>query len=94
MPSSAKVVRTVLQLYFSYRPNYPTPIPHHQALLGIEAAAVECERPFSYRPNHLTLGRACALIAENVAQTLSDLPLPELSMRDSMRDEGGGSGST
>ena len=42
------------------------------ALLGIEAAALECERPFKHRPNHLPLGRFCVVTAENVAQTLAD----------------------
>ena len=42
------------------------------ALLGIEAAALECERPFRRRPNHLPLGRFCLVTAENVAQTLAE----------------------
>lgn len=42
------------------------------ALLGIEAAAVECERPFCWNANHLPLGRFCAVIAGNVGQTLND----------------------
>ena len=42
------------------------------ALLGIEAAAIECERPFRRRANHLALGRFCVVVAENVAQTLVD----------------------
>lgn len=46
------------------------------ALLGIEAAAIECERPFRRRPNHLLLGRFCHVIAENVAQTLADAAKP------------------
>lgn len=39
-------------------------------LLGIEAAAVECERPFRCQSNHLPLGKVCVVTARNVAQTL------------------------
>lgn len=41
-------------------------------LLGIEAAAVECERPFHWNKNHLALGRMCAVVASNVHQTLEN----------------------
>ena len=47
------------------------------ALLGIEAAALECERPFTHRPNHLPLGRFCVVVAENVSQTLADSHAPQ-----------------
>ena len=40
------------------------------ALLGIEAASVECERPFRWEANHLALGKMCSTIAKNVGQTL------------------------
>jgi len=40
------------------------------ALLGLEAAAVECERPFGRKPNHLRLGLMSRIVAENVAQML------------------------
>ena len=40
------------------------------ALLGIEAAAVDCERPFRGTTNHLALGKMCVVVARNVAQTL------------------------
>jgi len=40
------------------------------ALLGIEAAAVECERPVHECANHIPLDSFCATIADNVAQTL------------------------
>lgn len=43
------------------------------ALLGVEAAAVECERPFDYNPNHLTLGKVCVVISRNIAQGLKEL---------------------
>ena len=43
------------------------------ALLGIEAAAVECERPFGHQPHHLALGKFCVVCAENIAQTLRDV---------------------
>lgn len=45
-------------------------------MLGIEAAAVECERPFFRRRSHLTLGRACLVVAQSLVQTAKDLPLP------------------
>jgi ion channel-forming bestrophin family protein len=38
-------------------------------LLGIEAAAVECERPFQRNSNHLALGKAGIVVARNLAQT-------------------------
>lgn len=40
------------------------------ALLGIEASAVECERPFQYHSNHLPLGKMCYINSCNVAQTV------------------------
>eukprot|EP00571_Detonula_confervacea_P001941 CAMPEP_0172321382 /NCGR_PEP_ID=MMETSP1058-20130122/43206_1 /TAXON_ID=83371 /ORGANISM="Detonula confervacea, Strain CCMP 353" /LENGTH=406 /DNA_ID=CAMNT_0013036875 /DNA_START=61 /DNA_END=1281 /DNA_ORIENTATION=- len=40
------------------------------ALLGIEAAAVECERPYQLHSNHLPLGKMCVVVAKNVAQTV------------------------
>ena len=43
------------------------------ALLGIEAAAVECERPFEWHSNHLPLGKMCIVVATNVAQTLVNI---------------------
>mmetsp|Transcript_15081 Transcript_15081/g.27231 ORF Transcript_15081/g.27231 Transcript_15081/m.27231 type:complete len:312 (+) Transcript_15081:333-1268(+) len=43
------------------------------ALLGIEAAAVECERPFDYNPNHLTLGKVSVVIARNIGQALKEV---------------------
>lgn len=42
-------------------------------LLGIEAAAVECERPFQWHSNHLALGKACIVVARNLAQTYENL---------------------
>lgn len=44
-------------------------------LLGIEAAAVECERPFQWHSNHLALGNMCVVISRNVAQTLKETHL-------------------
>jgi putative membrane protein len=41
-------------------------------LLGIEAAAVECERPFHWNKNHLALGKMCIAVASNVHQTLEN----------------------
>ena len=43
------------------------------SLLGIEAAAVECESPFDYKTNHLTLGKASVLIARNIGQALKEM---------------------
>jgi predicted membrane chloride channel (bestrophin family) len=43
------------------------------SLLGIEAAAVECESPFDYKANHLTLGKASVLIARNICQALKEM---------------------
>jgi len=43
------------------------------SLLGIEAAAVECESPFAYKPNHLTLGKASSTVARNIAQALREM---------------------
>ena len=43
------------------------------ALLGIEAASVECERPFDYNPNHLTLGKVCVVVARNIGQALKEI---------------------
>ena len=42
------------------------------SLLGIEAAAVERERPFRRERNHLALGRFATVAAECIAQTLRD----------------------
>ena len=42
-------------------------------LLGIEAAAVECERPFQWYSNHLALGKACVVASANVAQTIRNI---------------------
>lgn len=40
------------------------------ALLGIEAAAVECESPYQLHSNHLPLGKMCVVVAKNAAQTI------------------------
>ena len=48
----------------------PTLFAASWALLGIEAASVECERPFRWDANHLKLGGMCVVVARNVAQTL------------------------
>lgn len=42
------------------------------ALLGIEAAAVECSTPFRRQPNHLLLGEASIIIADGMSHSLSD----------------------
>ena len=43
------------------------------ALLGIEAAAVECERPYQLHSNHLPLGKMCVVVAKNVVQTMKSM---------------------
>jgi predicted membrane chloride channel (bestrophin family) len=43
------------------------------SLLGVEAAAVECESPFDYKSNHLTLGNASVLVARNIGQALKEM---------------------
>ena len=43
------------------------------ALLGIEAAAVECESPFDYNPNHLVLGKVSVVVSRNIGQALREL---------------------
>jgi putative membrane protein len=48
----------------------PTVFAASWGLLGIEAAAVECECPFKYHSNHLPLGKMCVVTARNVAQTI------------------------
>ncbi len=34
---------------------------------------VECKSPFDYKANHLTLGKASALIARNIGQALKEM---------------------
>lgn len=43
------------------------------AMLGLEAASVECERPFGYSSNHLPLAKYCLVIGENIVQTLDEM---------------------
>ena len=43
------------------------------SMLGIEAASVECERPFDWNSNHLTMGKFCILIARNIAQAMKEI---------------------
>lgn len=40
------------------------------AMLGIEGAAVACERPFGLNRNHLPMDYFCQVVAKNVAQIL------------------------
>jgi len=51
----------------------PTVFAASWGLLGIEAAAVECERPFKWRSNHLPLGSMCVVVSRGIAQTLNNL---------------------
>lgn len=40
------------------------------ALIGIEVAAVDCERPMAHRANHMPMDRFCIVVADNAVQTL------------------------
>jgi len=51
----------------------PTVFAASWGLLGIEAAAVECERPFRWHGNHLPLGNMCVVSSQNVAQTMQSM---------------------
>ena len=51
----------------------PTVFAASWGLLGIEAAAVECERPFRWHGNHLPLGKMCVVSNLNVAQILNNM---------------------
>jgi len=51
------------------------------ALIGIEVAAVECERPMAHRANHMPMERFCAVVADNVLQTLQTSRSPLLASR-------------
>ena len=50
----------------------PTVFAASWGLLGIEAAAVECERPFQWHGNHLPLGKMCVVSSRNIAQILNN----------------------
>ncbi|KAL7554282.1 hypothetical protein ACHAWF_017731 [Thalassiosira exigua] len=50
------------------------------AMLGLEAASVECERPFGWSSNHLPLAKFCIVIGQNIAQTLDETELDSRSM--------------
>jgi len=43
------------------------------ALLGVEASAVECEKPFGISRNHLLLGKMGKTVATNIGQALREL---------------------
>lgn len=51
----------------------PTVFAASWGLLGIEAAAVECERPFQWHGNHLPLGKVCVVVSRNVAQIVNGM---------------------
>jgi len=73
-------LRTFLILYLAFRhvesvarngwASLPLLFFESWSLLGIEAAAVECERPFQWQNNHLPLGKMCVTVSQNVAHTL------------------------
>ena len=43
------------------------------ALLGVEASAVACEKPFGISRNHLLLGKMGKTVATNIGQALKEL---------------------
>lgn len=43
------------------------------ALLGIEVASLECERPVHRRANHLTMDAYCVRISKDVLQSMAAL---------------------
>jgi putative membrane protein len=47
------------------------------ALLGIEAAAVECERPFLRKANHLPFGKFALVVARDISDILRDSVIPQ-----------------
>eukprot|EP00986_Skeletonema_menzelii_P013772 scaffold8389_cov140-Skeletonema_menzelii.AAC.2 len=51
----------------------PTLFAYNLLMLGIEAATVECEKPFDWNANHLTLGKFCVVAARNIAQALKEV---------------------
>ena len=51
----------------------PALFAYNLLMLGIEAATVECEKPFDWNANHLTLGKFCAVIARNIAQAMKEV---------------------
>ena len=40
------------------------------ALMGVEAASCECERPFKRRDNHLHLERFCDVVTKDICELL------------------------
>jgi predicted membrane chloride channel (bestrophin family) len=42
-------------------------------LLGIEAAAVECESPFDWGSNHIPLGKISVVVAYNIVEALKEI---------------------
>ena len=59
---------------------FPALILVSWALLGIEGAAVECERPFRWDANHLALGRMGVVVSQNVGQALRCLSFQRQSL--------------
>ena len=65
---------------------FPALILVSWALLGIEGAAVECERPFRWDANHLALGRMGVVVSQNIGQTLRCLSFQSLTHYGSSRE--------
>jgi len=59
------------------------------AMLGIEAAAVTCERPFGGNANHLPMDTFCQVVAKNVEQILSQAVAAERSVGVAIAEERG-----
>lgn len=51
----------------------PALFVYNLSMLGIEAATVECEKPFDWNANHLTLGKFCIVVARNIAQAVKEV---------------------
>ncbi|EJK65438.1 hypothetical protein THAOC_13699, partial [Thalassiosira oceanica] len=51
------------------------------ALLGVEACAVECEKPFGISRNHLLLGKMGKIVATNIGQALKELTMVSSSTK-------------
>merc|ERR1712110_621485 len=75
-------LRTFLVLYlfglpFTFEPDWGWSTPIFVAiiafsLLGLEASAVSCERPFGLNENHLPMDRFCEVVTDNVLQILKE----------------------
>jgi len=80
-------LRSFLMIYLAFLPlvhvetwgwgTIPVVLILSWGMIGIEAAAVECECPVHNRPNHMPMDTFCARIADDVVQTLKTASLFE-----------------